>query len=389
MAIGSSSTAILTRLGRALSIVSVVMILVIGGLGNVGQHAPPGELSDVGSFLHAGALARAGKNPYGAYAHGTNLNAPLSVLPFEWAAQFSPGTVYTDLYFLSLCLYIVVLLLLWRRYPQSHTVAHVVWAVVWGSLWSSLWDGQIYIILTLVATGAWLLMDKRQPVAAGLLIGLLCAIKPNYLVWPTLLAITGAWSVVFATAITVIVLGTIPAIVFGPAIYKQWFVAAAQVSNAMQPANASLPGALARIHAPVWSGLGVSALLLLVLAYWAWRRKPNPAQVSGVGLVAAILASPLGWVDYTLLLLPAFWSRRWTWPWWCAALLLVQFVGNTWWMLKAPAWVLASVGQYGTVAVLLVLIGLVRLPQRQPRLPAAERQHESLSFAPQAAPEAP
>jgi hypothetical protein len=46
------------RLGRALSQVVVIVILFIGGIGNVGQHAPPGELSDVGSFLHAGSLAR-------------------------------------------------------------------------------------------------------------------------------------------------------------------------------------------------------------------------------------------------------------------------------------------------------------------------------------------
>jgi hypothetical protein len=102
--------------------------------------------------------------------------------------------------------------------------------------------------------------------------------------------------------------------------------------------------------------------------------KPAQHRISGVALVAAILASPLGWVDYTLLLLPVFLSRHWTWPWWCAALMLVTFMGDTWWMLSAPHWVLATLGQYATVALLMVLVGLLQVPGHIKRLSRTCRQ---------------
>jgi hypothetical protein len=239
-------------------------------------------------------LWRAGQNPYGVYAHGINLNAPLSVLPFQWGAQFNPETVYTTWYFLSLCMYAVVLLLLWRTYPQAHAVVRLVWAVVWGSLWSSLWDGQIYMFLTLVTAVAWLLMERRGNIAAGILIGLLCTIKPNYLVWPVLLAFSGTWSVALGAGFAGIFLGAIPAIVYGPAIYRQWFAAALQVTHATQPGNASVAGALARVNAPPWVGAIACLLLLFGLALWARKTNPVPVQASGAALAAAILASPLG-----------------------------------------------------------------------------------------------
>ena len=383
MDVGHSRTSMLTSVGRAASSVAVIAILIIGGIGNVGQHAPAGELADVGSFLHAGDQARAGLNPYEPYAHGTNLNAPFSVIPFQWAAHFNAEVVYKRWYLVSLCIYALVVLLLWRAYPENRTVMRVAWATVWGSLWSTLWDGQIYTVLTLVTTGAWLLMEKRRPIAAGLLIGVLCAVKPNYLVWPVLLAISGAWSAALAGGVAAVVLTAIPGVFYGPGIYRQWLVAAAHIMHATAPANASLLGALARVNAPTWAGELAGAVLLLALAFWAWRTKPTPARVSGAALAAAILASPLGWIDYTLLLLPVFWSRRWTWPWWCAALLLVQFVGNTWWMLRAPPWVLASLGQYGTAAVLLVLLGVLHVPRGQPRGAAVEHHREGLAHTQQ------
>jgi hypothetical protein len=71
------------RIGNVLLSSAIVAILAVGWVANVGRHAPPGELADRASFLHAGALAGEGQNPYGPYAPGVDLNCPLSVLPFQ------------------------------------------------------------------------------------------------------------------------------------------------------------------------------------------------------------------------------------------------------------------------------------------------------------------
>ena len=44
----------------------------------------------------------------------------------------------------------------------------------------------------------------------------------------------------------------------------------------------------------------LSAALLLALAWWAWRCRPPRLCVSGLALVAVLLASPITWVGYML-----------------------------------------------------------------------------------------
>ncbi|MBF6991684.1 hypothetical protein [Cupriavidus sp. IK-TO18] len=58
-------------------------------------------------------------------------------------------------------------------------------------------------------------------------------------------------------------------------------------------------------------GTGVAAALLAFLAIWVARRRLDVFMASKLGLVVAILASPLAWFHYTLLLLPALIERPW------------------------------------------------------------------------------
>jgi len=68
------------------------------------------------------------------------------------------------------------------------------------------------------------------------------------------------------------------------------------------------------------------------LAWAVWRR-PGVLEVSAVAIIASLLAGPITWGGYTILLLPIFFAAgiRRTWP--AAILLSVPF----WWIVdNAP-----------------------------------------------------
>jgi len=67
--------------------------------------------------------------------------------------------------------------------------------------------------------------------------------------------------------------------------------------------NASIFAVAARIRLP-WLGVALAGALLLGIAYWVGKRRPPASCVSGLALVASILAAPAGWIGYGVLLLP-------------------------------------------------------------------------------------
>ena len=54
------------------------------------------------------------------------------------------------------------------------------------------------------------------------------------------------------------------------------------------------------------------AALLIIITLLAYLRISTALDVSGLGIVVTLLASPLAWVGYAVLLLPIFFSRRWS-----------------------------------------------------------------------------
>jgi len=56
----------------------------------------------------------------------------------------------------------------------------------------------------------------------GLLIGLLAEIKSNFLIWPCLLILRGAWLVTLVAFIVFALFSLLPLLVFGSTVYTQW-----------------------------------------------------------------------------------------------------------------------------------------------------------------------
>jgi hypothetical protein len=180
------------------------------------------------------------------------------------------------------------------------------------------------------------------------LIGLLVAIKPNFLVWPVLLLVAGYGGVAAAALVVAGCLSVLPALVYGPGIYAQWLHAVQLYSFPGLIHNASLTGVAVRLGVP-GAGPVVSSAILALLAFWIWRRRPSPLDVSALALVGALVAAPLAWIGYSLLVVPVFLGRTWTPMLRAAAALLA---------VPPPLIIALSGGPHGASAALIQVAGL-------------------------------
>jgi len=346
---------------------------VAGSLWTVAAELPrvsPGEsLWDFGSFVASGRAAREGLDPYGIYPltlrvelHGfetwnPNLNPPVSALLFQLFDLADPHLAFRIWRWISVAFYVAAVGLLLVRFQGRQAPLIALFAFGLAGFWDTLLLGQIYLPLVFCAVAAWLLLERGAGLSAGLLIGVLIAMKPNFLVWPALLFLAGHRRPAWAAVGTAAIISAIPLALYGPEIYRQWLaLVASDQERAFFLTNASLAGLAARAGAP---GLGVilSLLLLGSLAAWAFWRRPDPMRASAFGLLAALMASPLGWIHYTLFLLPVLsvHARR-------PAILLVMLlltipVPVIIDQFTKPAWMQFTIGSvYGWALVLCLLV---------------------------------
>lgn len=307
------------NVGRHVDAFYVASALVLNALGALPRPLPDA----LRSFVAAGRAARDGLDPHGTYprvwrvvhsnggtAWGVNPNPPLPVLLFRPLAGFDVAALSLVMYGASLALYGIMVWLLARRYRQNLQPHLLGWVAAPLFLWDTLAQGQIYVPLAVASVGAWLLSKGRHHVTAGVLLGCVIAIKPNLLVVPVLLGLAGWWATGSAAVACAVVLCVVPLAVFGTGIYAQWWQVAGGVpAGAGAPFNASLAAMLSRLGAPNVA-LPAAAILLAGLALWARGRRPVQLTALGAGLVAAILASPVGWQPYVLFALPLFFWWR-------------------------------------------------------------------------------
>jgi hypothetical protein len=337
--------------------------------GEMRRVASDHGLWDFGAFIASARAAAEGLDPYGVYpltphvvfpgfeAWNPNLNPPVSALLFRAFDIGEPENSFRVWFWISACCYAgTVALLLWRYARGVDAVLLTIWMFGLAGFWDTLYLGQIYVPLLLLAVGAWLLLEKRQDVAAGVLIGLVVAMKPNFLVWPVLLFLAGSYRPPIVAGATAAVVSLVPLIHFGPEVYHQWLTLVANDGDrAFFLTNASLSGFTARAGMNQ-AGLVLSIGLLLALAAWAFWKRPGIMKVSSAALVASVFASPLGWVHYTLFLLPMMLHHRTQPLTWAAAALLVIPVSAVLGYFGRP---LIEQLTYGSVygwAVLLCLI---------------------------------
>jgi hypothetical protein len=358
-------------------------------------HEP--GLWDFGSFVASGRAAGEGLNPYGIYpltlrvelpgfeSWNPNLNPPISALLFQAFDVGDPYVTYQVWRWISLAVYAAAILLLVGGVGNRvEALVIAIWAFALAGFWDTLFLGQIYLPLVLAGVAAWLLLERGAGIWAGFLIGIVVGMKPNFLVWPVLLLLSGQHRSALAAFVTAGAISLIPLMIYGPDVYRQWFeLVAADRGRALFLTNGSFAGLAARAGVPSF-GLVLGFLLLVGLAAWAWWRRPDVLTVSAMALLASILASPLGWIHYTLFLLPVIvmhWNRL---PMRIIALLLIVPVPFIIDQLGKPAWIQLTIGSvYGWALVLCLIILMAaewrRIRQDDQRksatMPLPERQY--------------
>lgn len=316
------------------------------------------DLGDLGSFLASGRAAAAGIDPYGCYpvgpgrAYDPNANAPFSVLVFHALAGFDPWLVSLVWRALSVAAFGVCLYLLGRAFPAAGGARRYLYATGMIGPWATLSIGQVYAFLLLLAVGALLLLRDGRQVGAGLLIGVMVAIKPNFAVWPALLLLGGYYRAALAVGLAAGALSLLPLLAYGPPVFGQWLAMVAQGEyRPLHPTNGSLVALGTRLGSPAL-GLGAAAGLLAVAALVAWRARPSSTALSRLALAAAVLASPISWPGYAVFAWPALLTRRWDRPQRLAGLLL---------MLPLPVWLLTDLNSPGLATPHFVTSGLLLL----------------------------
>src|SRR5690606_17847336 len=137
--------------------------------------------------LHSGAVYREGLNPYAFFPlvqphpispEALNLNPPISVYPFAALTFFDADIIRFAFLAGSLVMYAAAVGLLMRAYPDKRGWQYVLAIVSLAGLWHMVYYLQVYAPLLLAVVGAWLLMRRGSYVWAGILIGIVIAIKP-------------------------------------------------------------------------------------------------------------------------------------------------------------------------------------------------------------------
>jgi hypothetical protein len=359
--------------GRRASNLAIALASLFVIWSELPRALPGGSLWDFGSFVASGRAAREGLNPYGIYpltlhvsfpgfeSWNPNLNPPISALLFQLFDLADPHLSFRIWWTISVVCYGATVLLLLRRYAQRDRLTLFLWAFALAGFWDTLVLGQIYLPLVLAGTAAWLCLERGEGAWAGILIGLVVAMKPNFLVWPVLLFLSGHRLPALAAAATAAAISAVPLVALGPEVYWQWFeLIASDRDRAAFLTNASLAGLTARIGTPT-VGLALGLALLAAAAVWALRRRPSAARVSAIALVLSLLASPIAWIHYTLFLLPMMFAYWHVHGIRLVGLLLIVPVPFIIDQFGKPAWIQAGVGSVYNWALVLCLVVLLML----------------------------
>jgi hypothetical protein len=340
---------------------------------------PPGPLNDYGSFWESGRAANEGLDPYAVYpdtfrsrATGhvhPNLNPPASLLLFAPLARLDPHVAMTVLWWGGLLVYAGIVILTLRRNPRPNGLLIGAWALALPALWDGLRLGQVYVLLFAGVALVWYLLEEERPLLAAVAIGCLAALKPNLLLWPALLFLAGHRRVSITAALSFAAVSALPVLFFGPEVYVQWLelLRADVAGRSGYFANATVTAIGVRAGSHI---LGAAlAALVVIWAVLQTRRRPMPAlEASALGVGVAILASPVAWMHYLLLLLPALLRRRWNAGIVAGAAVMVIPMVATFWVFRtlplsypelAPA-IKATIGSAYSWGALVLVVSMAR-----------------------------
>lgn len=303
----------------------------------------------------------------GKYVPSINLNPPISLYLFRPLVAFGPITSAELWATISLLLLCISLILVIRANPNPAFRSRILLILGMAGIWETFEAGQVYMILLLLTVVAWLSFRKNNFITAGIAIGILCALKPNFLVWPVLLILARHRKAGISAIMTFATASVFP-LMFrdGLQLYRQWIDTCRKFNGIGLISNSSIVAMFMRLDPYLGTthhfrdmGYAVTIVMLLAIAWITWRTSPEVFRTSEIALVVSLLAGPLTWLGYTIVLIPMLYERR-----------LNTLIRVGWVILCIPMPVLAwiAVGSRAQIAIMgapyfysLVLIGTALL----------------------------
>ncbi|MGH3085768.1 MAG: glycosyltransferase family 87 protein [Rubrobacteraceae bacterium] len=272
--------------------------------------------ADFDSFWRSARAFWDGDNLYGTGAMFANLNPPL------WTLMISPlGLLDTLLAYRVFTVLTVAVVICYLAWMADETKLRGGWAVVAtglllvsSPLLATLALGQIYAFLTLGLVAAWTFDRRGMPIASGVALGLTIAVKPSLLplaLWPL---VRKRWNALISTLVTGAVATLVAAFVVGFGATFEWVGILLGSSVSPYWDNASIPSAAARLFteneyveaiASVPWLVPVAYLVgLALVALTAWKLRDDPSLGFWALVAVSLLASPISWHNYLMLLAP-------------------------------------------------------------------------------------
>jgi alpha-1,2-mannosyltransferase len=306
-------------ISAALWVLALALWLDVTFLGGILERISTDSMAihgDFDTFWRSAAAFWEGRDVYDTGAGLTNLNPPLWTLLISPLGLLEPLVAYRV--FVLISVLITVGYLAWMaeeaRLRPRWTVVGAVMLLLSSPLLATLALGQIYPVLALGLVAAWVADRRGRSSIAGVALGLVVALKPSLapvLLWPLVRRRWGTFgmSLVSGASATLIA-----AVVVGPGATLDWLKLLSGRSPSAYWDNASLPGAAARLFTEneyaqhiaslPWTILVAYALGIAAIAITA-ARVGRGSEVGLWALVAAsLLASPIAWHNYLVLLGP-------------------------------------------------------------------------------------
>ena len=271
---------------------------------------------DFDTFWRSARAFWEGREVYATGADLENLNPPFWVLLISPFGLLEPLVAYR--FFVLITLSITVAYLAW---VADELRVRPAWAVIGGvmlilssPLLATLALGQIYPILGFGLVVAWKADRRERQRISGAALGLVVAIKPTLapvLLWPL---VRRRWGTFLAAIVTGAAATLVGAVVVGFGATLDWLRLLSESSASPYWDNASLPSAAARLftdnpyaqHVATWAwtipvayALGIAAI-----AFTATRTMWDAEAGLWALVAAALLASPIAWHNYLVLLGP-------------------------------------------------------------------------------------
>jgi arabinofuranan 3-O-arabinosyltransferase len=323
----------------------VLWPLAVGSLLHVAVRASNGTASDLAILWRSGGSLAAGGPLYDTHLEFIYpplagwLLAPLGLLPFEDAVVVVVvGGLLTAVAATVLLLRLVgvradspvlpgVLLLLAHSRP----------------LVGLLQQGNVDTVLLLAEAGVIALLLTRRDVAAGALLGAVCAVKPTLVPVVLALVVLRRGRALLAAAVSGVVLTALGLLtvpdreVFFTDILP---LLAGGNRDQLAPFNRSIHGAAVELGLPAALDVTLRVAAFGLACWVAWRRRSGPLaplEVVPLLMLGTLLASSFTWANYGIYLLPLLVtvglrdSLVRTWPAWAGVYL---FATNDAWHLE-------------------------------------------------------